>query len=36
MEKKGFCNGADDVKSLFTNLAAGFGLLSVVDEDAAT
>jgi len=32
----GSCNGADDVTSVSTDLAAGFRLLSVVDENAAT
>jgi hypothetical protein len=32
----GCCHGADVVTSIFTDLAAGFRLLSVVDEDAAT
>ena len=31
----GCCDGADDVTSVFTDLAAGFRLLSVIDENAA-
>lgn len=31
----GCCDGAGDVTSVFTDLAAGFRLLSVIDENAA-